>query len=413
MSEPSPPPRAPRRRGCVLILLGLTVVFAVYGWMFFSDLDDLDDADLRLDYPAVAAEKNAYTWLERARDSRSLDLSIGNGVTRAKRTSENQDAFDCILEAAACEVYVPPPIEGIVNDTEPQENRDLLRLFGYDALEREDLDQLWAVIAAEKRLALLRSEWPLSTAGHFWMTSDRQMEFLTRRAIELQTSPEVLRRWLKDYTPPLLVPDWQQRSLRRQYELSVQWLTNPEMRRELNWGGLRHPILLRPKRTIAAYGEILRGWIEKIDTGEPADAYEPPSFFEKVGWVLGGNFTGESMLDLSLRMAPYDFFGREGAPELANDAIFKTALALRIYQLENGTYPTDLQELVPDLLDAVPIDPHELSGKPLRWDAARRTLWSVGEDAVDDGAPEDPDLKFGTAEAGGVPDRTLILPEVK
>jgi hypothetical protein len=61
------------------------------------------------------------------------------------------------------------------------------------------------------------------------------------------------------------------------------------------------------------------------------------------------------------------------------------AIALARHRLRNGTFPDTLDTLVPDLLPALPIDPH--SGDPLRYELrdGQPTLWSVGENGVDDG----------------------------
>ncbi|MFO1476775.1 MAG: hypothetical protein U1F98_09000 [Verrucomicrobiota bacterium] len=62
-----------------------------------------------------------------------------------------------------------------------------------------------------------------------------------------------------------------------------------------------------------------------------------------------------------------------------------TVLALQRYHLRHGSYPGDLNALVPDLLPAVPRDP--VDGKPLRYQLVGKSflLYSVGEDGVDNG----------------------------
>jgi hypothetical protein len=62
------------------------------------------------------------------------------------------------------------------------------------------------------------------------------------------------------------------------------------------------------------------------------------------------------------------------------------ALAAQRYRLANGELPDELNQLVPDYLDAVPADPFD--GKPLRY--AQRAeggfvVYSVGSDETDDG----------------------------
>jgi hypothetical protein len=60
-------------------------------------------------------------------------------------------------------------------------------------------------------------------------------------------------------------------------------------------------------------------------------------------------------------------------------------LALERYRQEKGTWPAKLDDLVPGLLKAVPLDPHD--GKPLRYKKLPDgvIVYSVGPDKVDDG----------------------------
>ncbi|MCX7643538.1 MAG: type II secretion system protein GspG, partial [Armatimonadetes bacterium] len=58
----------------------------------------------------------------------------------------------------------------------------------------------------------------------------------------------------------------------------------------------------------------------------------------------------------------------------------QVAIALRLYRRENGRYPETLQELVPQYLPSVPLDPFD--GKPLRYERLRNgfKIWSIGQD---------------------------------
>jgi hypothetical protein len=60
-----------------------------------------------------------------------------------------------------------------------------------------------------------------------------------------------------------------------------------------------------------------------------------------------------------------------------------TILALRAYQLTHGNLPSDLNALVPEFLDAVPVD--DFDGQPLRYSPDRRIVYSVGQNLKDDG----------------------------
>jgi hypothetical protein len=66
--------------------------------------------------------------------------------------------------------------------------------------------------------------------------------------------------------------------------------------------------------------------------------------------------------------------------------VIVTAIALKRFQLKHGKLPETLDEMSPEFLRAVPIDPYD--GKPLRYHPnadGTYMLYCVGEDGVDDG----------------------------
>lgn len=64
----------------------------------------------------------------------------------------------------------------------------------------------------------------------------------------------------------------------------------------------------------------------------------------------------------------------------------RTILALRAYQLTHGNLPQDLTALVPEFLDAVPVD--DFDGQPLRYAPDRKIVYSVGQNLKDDGGDD-------------------------
>ncbi len=64
----------------------------------------------------------------------------------------------------------------------------------------------------------------------------------------------------------------------------------------------------------------------------------------------------------------------------------RTILALRAYQLTHGHLPADLNALVPEFMEAVPID--DFDGQPLRYAPDRKTVYSVGKNLKDDGGDD-------------------------
>jgi hypothetical protein len=87
-------------------------------------------------------------------------------------------------------------------------------------------------------------------------------------------------------------------------------------------------------------------------------------------------------------------------------------LAIRMYRLDHdGKYPSDLKELVPKYIPALPADPFAADGRPLTYiGEPRLVIYSVGENGVDDGGTTSPVSGFG----GGTPQdwggRDVVFP---
>ena len=78
----------------------------------------------------------------------------------------------------------------------------------------------------------------------------------------------------------------------------------------------------------------------------------------------------------------------------ASCRVVVAAIALKRFQLKHGKWPDTLNELAPEFLPSVPVDPYD--GKPLRYHPnadGTFLLYCVGEDGVDDGG--DPNLPVG------------------
>jgi len=75
---------------------------------------------------------------------------------------------------------------------------------------------------------------------------------------------------------------------------------------------------------------------------------------------------------------------------LAKRDVLVTAIAALRYRLELREFPSELNDLAPDYLTAIPIDPYD--GKPLRLRArsGKVVVYSVGKDGKDDSADQNP-----------------------
>ncbi len=71
---------------------------------------------------------------------------------------------------------------------------------------------------------------------------------------------------------------------------------------------------------------------------------------------------------------------------LADTRAGSMLLAAGLYRTDNAQYPATLAALVPKYLPVPPIDPYDGAGKPMRYrlDPAGPTVWSVGENGLDE-----------------------------
>jgi hypothetical protein len=103
-------------------------------------------------------------------------------------------------------------------------------------------------------------------------------------------------------------------------------------------------------------------------------------------WALmRPNFAGRMIVRISTpNFARFDLKRCHADTKIS---LMQSLVALTAFRAETGDLPRSLDQLVPDYLPAVPED--RFDGKPLRYSAASGTVYSIGEDFKDDGAPEE------------------------
>jgi len=100
--------------------------------------------------------------------------------------------------------------------------------------------------------------------------------------------------------------------------------------------------------------------------------------------LLSGNAIGETLCEM-LEPAIDGTFAKKVRGDASLQAT-RTILALRAYQIAHGNLPKDLFALVPEFLSEVPVDAFD--GKPLRYSAERKVVYSVGKNLKDDGGED-------------------------
>lgn len=104
----------------------------------------------------------------------------------------------------------------------------------------------------------------------------------------------------------------------------------------------------------------------------------------RTSMFLSGNWTGQ-ILYYMMMPALANSLERKSRNDVQLQAT-RTILALRAYQLTHGNLPADLKALMPEFLDAVPLD--DFDGQPLRYSAGKKIVYSVGKNLKDDGGDD-------------------------
>jgi hypothetical protein len=146
----------------------------------------------------------------------------------------------------------------------------------------------------------------------------------------------------------------------------------------------RNALCMKPNQTKRLYAEATRMAIENISVPPVSRRAVRPRGIptqELPRWLPYPNALGKEELNESLKS-----FERILSAQAQSDTIlsFTVALvAIKCWQARHGALPASLDALVPEYLDAVPRDPYD--GKPLRYSAEKRIVYSVGMDGQDSG----------------------------
>jgi hypothetical protein len=139
----------------------------------------------------------------------------------------------------------------------------------------------------------------------------------------------------------------------------------------------------------AYYQQIMARLIAACDQPWPAAIEESHNVDQELEVLASRRFARLrhiiTLLILPALHACFDAGARGNANLAATDA----AIAIELYRRQNGKAPERLDELVPDFLPAMPIDPFD--GQPLRYivRANECVIYSIGKDLKDDGGKGD------------------------
>ena len=141
----------------------------------------------------------------------------------------------------------------------------------------------------------------------------------------------------------------------------------------------------QPNRILQAHQAETERFCRKVDEGTYDISYAQARHAEPMVRDVGTspltrNFLGQKEMP-----------GRDDSYAMLFESRFKSrsfiaALACKSYRAKHGKLPDSLDELVPEFLDEVPLDPYD--GEKLRWNAEKGYFWTKGRDGDFDGTLE-------------------------
>ena len=194
-----------------------------------------------------------------------------------------------------------------------------------------------------------------------------------------------------------------QEAFRYEFRLSTKWMGDIYQGRlkyrDLFGGIERHGmddrgfqllarLAMQPNRTFKMHAEAMRYGILCAETPRWKRAKLPkPDVIKRLEkkpnrWAyLSTNGIGELFFDMTLP----PILRQVEKLDAIETQIHSVQLlcALRNYHIVNGTLPKELKNLVPNVIQRIPIDPYD--GKLLRYSREKKRIWSIGTDGKDEG----------------------------
>jgi hypothetical protein len=425
----------------VLAIAALVLAVPVLGlpcWIALNrgDLASLGDADLALDHPTIPPGKNGFTFLRTAAarsTARNVDSEFNDrliGVLRReasdtdwidKLARKNASAFDALEQALAAPRFHIPVFQVEDDDTidvfmgvqhlariaaaqaqslaaqgktQPALEHALLGMRVSRKLSEASGTHILAMVfgASNQSISLvaierlLRNDLKLSPSESRWLG----LQLDSYRA----SDSDWQRAWATEY-------QWTKASFAREMpevdeEVKEIWREIEENEPPSGWV-IRHlpdDYLLHPNRTLDRLAEIYRDLSERSALtclewsdleGQSDNHFDEPSELETFRDLLLPNYWGRTTVEILRRSNPR--FLKKRCHLATRTSLVHALAGLNAHHHATGRPPNSLDELVPTYLGAVPQDHYD--GSPLRYSAESRTAYSIGDDFIDEGPPDE------------------------
>ena len=403
----------------LFILAGLLAALLVLHTVFGRDIQPADVSDLKVVRYELADEDNAFTYL-------SQITNIYSGTNRlyelidqleeeewdedyvADILASNSSAFALIEQGLSCERFQVPEIEGFYAPISYLgDQRAVGRLIDLKAgwlLRRGKEDKAFETAIQGIRLGSLMQDRGGAMINYLVAIAVKGIGQARIVGIIKQggLSSRDMRKYasvLKDYESG--DPGFEN-SFRVEYVFgasAVDSLVVGEDGTELFGAGVmkklarRSSYVFQANRTKKRIADVCRQMTTNAQLPYAEIEWPPHLWDEERGTLrrarrlLKPNAVGKIIFDM-MQPAYNSYVERKCRCELHTKSI-RLILALKAYERDEDELPETLDELVPKYLDAVPTDPYD--GKPNRYSAERKLIYSVGRDGEDSDGTLDPD----------------------
>ena len=388
------------------VLATLLALAAAYLHVIGRDIEPADFSDLDLPpVEPVPAEENAFTYLARARDAYVETKKDGeyvsyfelrdNPILIAEALAANTEMFQHLERAAQCARCVYPVLATI--------NDPVFRLHNFGAiarlmsikikyeLENNAIEAALRDVETLLRCGQLMRQNPtsLSEALVAMMFKGTGLDAIQQLAKNPNASEDQLRRLreLLENTPSYAAT----MSHARKGEFQVWRMGFDEIKAKGKRSELVywHQPPFIPKflyrrlflinQTLLDYANKARVTISNIPkfySDVTLPSYEYPADGQSwLGTLLSRNGAGKILL-IATEIGEAGIFCEKRCEMDAHVAATQIIIACHLFQRATGRKPQTLDELVPDFLPSVPLDPFD--GKPFRYKPEEGIVYSVG-----------------------------------
>lgn len=167
----------------------------------------------------------------------------------------------------------------------------------------------------------------------------------------------------------------------------------PKIKKWLTKTMIETPFFFKPNQTkktfLRYYKELINDIPKSCSEIDQIEEKFTEEFAPKIS-INPVNFIGKTFINIYIT-SPYGILKKK-CDMSASARATQLLMALKNYKKQNGRLPDSLVGLVPDFIPVIPLDPYD--EKPMKYSAARDSIYSIGDNLMDDGGIADQDLVF-------------------